>query len=117
VNVAAYLRTVSFLLVGTNMELYPGQETWSPYAVASLHAVHEIWLGGLELGPGPGDVRLSLGLRVSSRLVWTASYSGTAPSVGVLWRALGGELRVEETRHPLLGSITRVGWVVGGLDP
>ena len=111
----AHVRILDSMLAGMRLTFFPGDAAWETGVV--LRAVHGPWLGGLERGPGAGSHRISVGLRLSSRLVWSAAYAGSSPSVGISWRGLGGEFRAETTQHPLLGSITSVRWVVGGLAP
>lgn len=103
------------VLVGARVAFYPDDRFWETTIL--LRAAYGPWLGGLERGPSAGLHRLSVGLRLSPRLVWTATYAGSSPGVGIAWRGLGGEFRAETTRHPLLGSVTRVRWVAGGLAP
>ena len=116
-HASADVEVTGSLLAGFRCRFYPSEASGAPELVLRVFGGHGPWTGGLELGPGPEAWRLAVGIRFGHRLAWLAAYSGFTPSMGLAWRILGGEVRIEETRSPWLGSVTRLTWVSGGLSP
>lgn len=102
------------VLGGLRVEMDPAASDGGAQVSVEVVAVRGPWLAGLELGDGTGLRRLATGLHLGPSLVWTVSVSGTDPATGLAVRLWKGELRVRETRHALLGSVTTVDWVLGG---
>jgi hypothetical protein len=116
-HASADVEVAGAFLAGIRGRFFPSQARGAPELVLRAFGGHGPWTGGLELGPDSGSWRLALGIRFGNRLAWLAAYSGFTPSMGLAWRILGGEVRIEETRSPWLGSVVRLTWVSGGLSP
>lgn len=102
------------LMAGVRASLYPGEGSDAASVIFALHGAFGPWWAGFDMGPGAGDVRVALGLRVRPGLVWTVAYAGSAPAVGIALRRGAVELRADETAHPLLGRVSRIRLVLGG---
>lgn len=102
------------VLGGLRVEMDPAASDGGAQVSVGVVAVRGPWLAALELGDGTGLRRLATGLHLAPSLVWTVSVSGTDPTTGLAVRLWKGELRIRETRHALLGSVTTVDWVLGG---
>ncbi len=109
-------RVLGPVLVGGRASLHPGEPAWAPEVRAEIDAALRPWWGGLTLGPGAGEARLALGLRLRPGMVWTVAYDGGAADLGIAWSLGAVGLRADEVAHPLLGSVRRVR-VVGGRRP
>lgn len=105
------------LSAGLRLGLDPAAADGGADAAVLVSAARGAWMAGLELGGGTGLRRLATGLRLGGGLVWTAALTGTDPTTGLALRIRNSELRVEETRHALLGRVTIVRWVLGGFRP
>jgi len=101
------------MLLGVRIRLHPEEKDLAPEVGTGLYVDFEPWMGSLELGPAPGEIRVGLGLRVGQNLVWTASYRSGSPSLGLSWRLWLLEVRGWATQHPLLGTVSRVQIVLG----
>ena len=106
-------RILPFLLLDVHPELFPGENSLAPRVTVAGVLVHGPWMASLEAGPG-SSTRTGIGLVFAPGLVWTAGYEQDGVSFGLAWRVLGLEFRAHELQHPMLGSITRLGVILGG---
>ncbi len=108
VTLVVHRQAASVLLAGLRVAADPEAPAAAPEVVASLHAARGAWRAGLELGPGPGALRVALGLAVSADFTWTAAYAGGAPTLGAAWGFGSLALRGESRPDPWLGAVNRV---------
>jgi hypothetical protein len=101
------------LLLSSRLLAYPGEREAPLLVSAALYAGRGSWLGGLEVGPGPRELRLAVGVLLGGGLVWTASYAEPFAEVGIAWGAGPAELRVAGAEHPDLGTRSRARFLVG----
>ncbi len=109
-------RVLGPVLAGGRVALHPGAPAGAPEVSAEVDASLHPWWGGLTLGPGAGEVRLALGLRLRPGMVWTVAYDDGGPDLGIAWNLGAIGVRADEVAHPLLGAVRRVR-VVGGRRP